>query len=248
MEAGIPDTLRRKIMLTGSVDEKCKKHPDTNLFKIPGGRLICEICSEEERVNAVDVEKEEKRKSAAMYAHNYLRLPARLKLCSFDNYEETEETSENKRKCKEYVDNWPQGGGVIMLGGVGTGKTHLAVSICKELCDKGVICGISTVTKIIRKVRSSWKNKIIETEQEIINSFLRPGLLIIDEVGSQYGTDSERITINEIVNDRYERLLPTILIGNVKMSELSEIMGARVVDRVCHEGIKLVFNWNSYRI
>ena len=134
-----------------------------------------------------------------------------------------------------------------MIGGVGTGKTHLAVCICKALCDKGIGCKISTVTKIIREVRSSWKNKTSETEQDIINSYLDPRLLVIDEIGSQYGTDSERITVNEIINDRYEMMLPTILIGNVTMSELTDIMGARVLDRVAHNGMQLVFDWKSYR-
>ena len=140
--------------------------------------------------------------------------------------------------------------------GVGTGKTHLAVSICKELRYKAICCKLTTVNRIIRDVRSCWGGKRKEndwgsdkviTEEAIIERYVDYGLLVIDEIGSQYGSESERIIINEIINDRYEMDAPTVIIGNVSISEANKILGTRVVDRIKDNGNVMFFEWDSHR-
>ena len=71
--------------------------------------------------------------------------------------------------------------------------------------------------------------------------------MVIDEIGTQYGSESERIIINEIINDRYEMDRQTVLIGNVSFAEAEKILGSRVIDRVKDNGEILFFEWDSFR-
>lgn len=210
-----------------------------------------------------ETEKRKKREELERHARNLrkakecLKLPKKLQSYSFNSYNPSKKSSEIFKNCIEYVENWPDVGGILMLGGVGTGKTHLAVSICKDLCDKAVCCKLTTVNRIIRDVRSSWGGKRVEdefgrgsnvTEEMVIENYVNYGLLVIDEIGSQYGSDSERIIINEIINDRYEMDRPTIIIGNVSISEANKILGTRVIDRIKDNGNVMFFEWDSHRM
>ena len=73
-------------------------------------------------------------------------------------------------------------------------------------------------------------------------------LLIIDEVGVQFGSASELAILQEIINARYESVLPTILISNLTFEQLKDSIGERIVDRVTNGGRnRLAFNWESFR-
>lgn len=177
-----------------------------------------------------------------------LNVPGRFKGCSFDNYKtKSNHQIEAKKAIKKYVSTWPHTGGVIMIGGVGTGKTHLATAMCVALCNKQVSCKITKVNRVIRDIRASWSKNNNTTEAEIIRYFSRFDMLVIDEIGSQYGSDSEKIIINEIIDDRYEAGRPTVVIGNVDRSTMADLLGTRVIDRLLHGGIELIFDWESYR-
>lgn len=74
------------------------------------------------------------------------------------------------------------------------------------------------------------------------------GRAAIDEVGVQFGSASELAILQEIVNARYESVLPTILISNLTFEQLKDSIGERIVDRVTNGGHnRLAFNWESFR-
>lgn len=73
-------------------------------------------------------------------------------------------------------------------------------------------------------------------------------LLIIDEVGVQFGSPSELAILQEVINTRYESMLPTILISNLTLDQMKESIGERIVDRVTDGGRnRLTFGWESFR-
>lgn len=57
-------------------------------------------------------------------------------------------------------------------------------------------------------------------------------LLIIDEVGVQFGSAAEMAILQEIINARYESILPTILISNLSPEELWAFISPRIADRI----------------
>lgn len=75
-----------------------------------------------------------------------------------------------------------------------------------------------------------------------------PDLLILDEVGVQFGSDTEKLMLFDILNERYERRHPTILMSNLPRDEVSAYLGERVFDRLREDGGEFIsFTWESHR-
>lgn len=185
---------------------------------------------------------------------NELLLPDRFADATLDNYQPVNEDAARCLKlCKAYASKWPerlkQGGGLVMCGKPGTGKNHLALAIAKHVITEHQSPALfTTALRIARMFKSTWSKNSDLTEQQVISAYTDPDLLIIDEVGVQFGSDSEKLILFEIINTRYERMRPTILISNLPKDELSAFIGERVIDRMNDGGgCTMAFTWDSYR-
>lgn len=177
-----------------------------------------------------------------------LNLPPRFAECTLANYTANNDGQHAATKaCHDFLGAFPGVGGMAFLGGVGTGKTHLAAAICLEVAWMGKESCLTTVSRIIRRIRGTWSKECQESENFVMEFFRRLDLLVIDEVGVQYGTPSEQLIISEIINDRYEDCRPSVVIGNTTMSELKAQIGVRAVDRIVDGGWLVPFSWESYR-
>lgn len=137
--------------------------------------------------------------------------------------------------------------GLILIGRVGSGKTHVACAILNALLRAGKKGLFLTIMQAIRRIKETYGKDSEKTEQEALRGLLVPDILILDEVGVQRGTDTEHQILLEVVNERYNRMKPTILISNLTMPEFTELVGERVVDRFREGGRVLVFDWPSLR-
>ncbi|EQA9968873.1 ATP-binding protein [Escherichia coli] len=181
-------------------------------------------------------------------------IARRFENCEFENYQAVNAGAQrNLDACQRYVDAWKDhlaaGTSMIMIGNCGTGKNHLAVSMAKNIIRHHLATvEITDVMRLTRAVKNTWRHNSERTEDEIIDHFVSLDLLIIDEVGVQFGTPAEITILQEIINARYESVLPTILISNLTFEQLKESIGERIVDRVTDGGRNcLVFGWESYR-
>ncbi|MCK5606147.1 ATP-binding protein [Candidatus Pacearchaeota archaeon] len=146
-----------------------------------------------------------------------------------------------------FLNNLDDTTGLIMIGNPGTGKNHLASAIITEAVQAHNKTALFTETlKVIRAIKESWRREGA-VESEVLKSFVEPDILVIDEIGVQFGSDTERMYLTEIINDRYNYKKPTILLGNVKIEELSSIIGERPLDRFREGGKVIIFDWDSYR-
>lgn len=181
-----------------------------------------------------------------------LQIGGRFRGMTMDDYRTTPESEKVKATCTRYIETFADraqnGDSLIFLGACGTGKNMLAAIICQEVIKQKFTAVHTTIFKLVRKIKASWDRDSDETEEQVIRSFSRPGLLVIDEVGVQFGSDTERLYLTEIINDRYENRKPTILISNLNLSELEGVLGQRIVDRF-YEGKSAIlsFTWDSYR-
>lgn len=181
-------------------------------------------------------------------------IARRFEDCEFDNYQTVnQDAAKNLSACQGYVDNWERcfdaGLGLLMVGKCGTGKNHLAVAMTKNLIRNHLArVEITDVMRVMRAVKSTWRHNSETTEDSVLDHFASLDLLIIDEVGVQFGSASELAILQEIVNVRYESVLPTILISNLTFEQLKDSIGERIVDRVTNGGHnRLAFNWESFR-
>ncbi|ECT1022377.1 AAA family ATPase [Salmonella enterica] len=181
-------------------------------------------------------------------------IARRFEGCEFDNYQPVNhDATKNLLACQRYADTWPErlkaGTGIVMTGNCGTGKNHLAVSMVKNIIRNHLASvEITDVMRLTRAVKSTWRHNADSTEEEVIERFASLDLLIIDEVGVQFGSPAETTILQEVINTRYESILPTILISNLTFEQLKESIGERIVDRVTDGGKnRLAFGWESYR-
>lgn len=181
-------------------------------------------------------------------------IARRFETCEFDNYQAiNQDAAKNLSSCRRYASSWPErlnaGTGLVMTGNCGTGKNHLAVSMAKSIIrDHLANVEITDVMRLTRSVKSTWRHNAEMTEEDVIERFASLDLLIIDEVGVQFGSPTEMTILQEIINARYESILPTILISNLTFDQLKETIGERIVDRVTDGGRnRLAFGWGSFR-
>jgi DNA replication protein DnaC len=186
--------------------------------------------------------------------HAYTRIPKRFKERRFDNYQaELDHQKKVLETCKAYASDWEavtaSGKSMIFIGKVGAGKTHLACSIAYEVAERGGWPLFISVSEMMREIKSAFNKDSETTEQDQINKFASEvDLLILDELGMDYGTDFNKALLFEVLNNRYANQKPSILISNLDTSALRDYMGERLFDRMRENGGKLLaFVWDSHR-
>lgn len=205
----------------------------------------------EKKQEQVEIEKRQARRD---YAFSRSSVPIRFKNASFDSFlPQCDDSKKCKSICEDYALNFPEylrnGTCMIFCGTAGTGKTHLAISIIREIIYRyDYDANYTKASDALRLVKSTYAKSSKMTEDEAIKSFSKCSLLVIDEIGVQFASEAEKMILFEIVNSRYEKMLPTILISNLAIPAMTDCVGERVIDRMKENGGKsLVFNWKSKR-
>lgn len=129
---------------------------------------------------------------------------------TFDDYEVLNDTLKVAlEKVKAIADGSNRS--LLLLGDNGLGKTMLA---SLALMKRGGY--IFKMYEIITQIKSSYKANSTVDEMDILKKLSNCPLLVIDEVGKQFGSESEKNWLSYIIDERYECNKPTILICNLK--------------------------------
>lgn len=136
---------------------------------------------------------------------------------------------------------------IILTGKVGTGKTMLANCVINSLFKKKKVKLIK-LQDMLRKVKGSYSKDSDYSEIEAIDKYASYDLLILDEVGVSRDTDNDKNIIFDVLDGRYQNMLPTMIISNLNIDGIKQTLGDRVVDRLRDGGgILLGCDWESYR-
>lgn len=195
-------------------------------------------------------DKEEKGRAAArrIRARENSGISKRNLFKTFDDYICTNEgQSKAKNDCVRFTESFPSDKSLIMSGDVGTGKTLLASAIVDALVDD-YRCEIVKVIELVRSLKATWSKDSKETEEELIRYFVGLDLLILDEVGTQFGSDTEKLFVFDIIDGRYQDMKQTVLISNLDIDGIKDAIGERCVDRLREGGgMMIAFDWKSLR-
>lgn len=155
-------------------------------------------------------------------------LGERFKYRTFDNFER-EKQQEAYDKAIAYVSNFKAytGKGLLFLGTVGTGKTHLAAAITHYMAEHGVGVKFGNIVDIFESARNAYS-----TDEDIIKDIKKYPLLVIDDLGKERSTEWTKEKLYEIVNYRYERCLPMVFTTNLTSDELEERLGDATMSRI----------------
>lgn len=148
-------------------------------------------------------------------------------------------------RVEEYLANWEEnreeGRGLYLCGGVGTGKTHLAVAILNELVRKKRVPSLFvTVPELLDNLRETY-NKPGRNLDEWMDAVQNAEFLVLDDLGSERPTEWVRERIFVIVNHRYREALPTVFTSNIGPEELPTQLSGRTASRIIAmcEGVEI---------
>lgn len=217
----------------------------------------CNLCAEERQAKEdAEAQTRDKERARAAWEKRLgtAAIPERFQGCRLSTYmAETPEQKAALQFAKDYADGFAavqrKGRSAIFLGNVGTGKTHLAIGIGLQVMrTHGASVLFSTVARAVRRIKDTWSKRSGESEGEAIASLVFPDLLILDEVGVQFGSDFEKNLLFDVLNERYEKRKPTLFLSNLPIADVSAFLGERVMDRLREDGGTVQpFQWESYR-
>jgi len=141
-----------------------------------------------------------------------------------------------------------QVGNLLMKGGFGTGKTHLAAAILNELRARSIGCLFCTAQNFFTALYAA----DFDEKQSLIAQLGTTPLAVIDELdglhlGREHNGEFQRGTLFDILNKRYQRQIPTILITNVQ-DDLSPWLDGKTFSRLFEHMTVLKMTGADYRL
>ena len=138
---------------------------------------------------------------------------------------------------------------LVLYGPVGTGKTHMAIALGIQACEKGLQVKFHSVTSLVLKLGEAWKSGTLE---RLVRELQALDLLILDEWGYVPVDKEGSQLLFRVVSDSYERK-SLILTTNLEFSKwggifTDEQMAAAMIDRLVHHGHLVIFDGESYRM
>lgn len=194
-----------------------------------------EPVSDEEVAKWEQEKKSEERKSFYETTSNVGRRYRNKTLSDF--IADTDEKRNILEKVRQYIKDVNEGKDrtLWLCGDTGTGKTLLGSCICYET--SGVYCKTYDI-----------KDDLLENHfnrKSVFKKYTNYRSLVIDEVGR---CDAEKDFMFQLLNERYENEVSTVLITNLSKGELKERLGLPLYDRFVSNCVSLTFKGDSHRI
>lgn len=139
---------------------------------------------------------------------------------------------------------------VIFLGGVGLGKTHLTTALAYHACLNGTKVLFTTAIDVINNLSAARKGGRFQQE---LKRYLKPGLLVLDELGylpiDKHGAD----LLFQVISHRYEQGAMIISTNRAfkhwpEIFNNDAILTSAILDRLLHHAEIVVIEGKSYRM
>jgi DNA replication protein DnaC len=172
------------------------------------------------------------------------RIPRRYEHCELANYDTDFPgahpsladalflASSFAKKCDPTGDK-----GLLIIGKIGTGKTHLAVGIIKDLIlSRGVSCLFYDYRELLKEIQNSYNSTVQTTELEVLRPVFETDVLVLDELGAVKPTEWVWDTVSLILNTRYNDNRTTIITTNFDDQPAAGAMGSMAPVRSATRG------------
>lgn len=185
-------------------------------------------------------------------------IPGRYEACSLANYTVTPGNGTQHRAlhyayklASEYpaVDR-----GLLFMGTVGVGKTHLSVAILHRLVERGTSCLFYEFGALLKKIQDSYNPVSQTSELNVLAPVYEAEVLVLDELGAVKPTDWVRDTMMQIIGTRYNNRKLTIFTTNYMDARhqpsdetLEDRVGVRLRSRLYEMCKTIVVEGEDYR-
>lgn len=191
-------------------------------------REICPLCQAAEELRK--------------FNHRFVTMGAPERVChaTMDNYEiydnkQSAALSAAERFLKK------KRGFLVLVGTAGTGKSHLACAVFKELGGGKFV----TQRELLSGLRETYSNK--KSREDFYAPYKNCRVLVVDEIGLSEGGADEQPMLYEILAFRHDRNKPTVLCSNFGFETVAKALGERLTDRIAECNEKASCEWQSYR-
>jgi DNA replication protein DnaC len=187
----------------GKVCPACKGF---GVFETPEGRVVACRCR------------------AAGLAEARMRaaeIPERYLNCKVENYDlKRPGASQSHMRAsliaRKFIEEWKtRDRGLMFVGPVGVGKTHLSVAILKTLIEdwgvRGLFCDFSD---LLERIQATFSRTNPDSADDVLAPYRDAELLVLDELGARRPTDWVRDVLYGLINTRYNRQRLTIVTSN----------------------------------
>lgn len=154
------------------------------------------------------------------------------------NFENFKAVTQYQNQVYKQLKNYGGKKNVVFLGKTGTGKTHLACALIEKFLLEGRRCFYVKFYELLEfKIQNKQK----------FSQILNADFLVIDEYGSS-DSDNKSNLLFEIIDKRYGKMLPTMLISNLSGDELRKNMNDATYSRIKSDCESILANWSDYRM
>ena len=219
-------------------EENDGKLPSLKSLKKRKEKLTLEIA---ERKKAYAPLREESRRLEIASDNVYYEKVQRLKLQGFTDWAMQHWTFANDhgqnpqmQLAQRYVAHWSEmrekNVGLLLWGGVGTGKSFMAGCIANALMEQEVTVCMTNFARIMNELNNAFSGR-----NEVVDRLCGYPLLVIDDFGMERGTEYALEQIYNIIDSRYRSRKPLIVTTNLTLTELKkpqDTAHARIYDRL----------------
>ncbi len=121
-------------------------------------------------------------------------------------------------------------GWLVLRGGYGSGKTHLAAAIANSAVEQGLPVLFVTVPDLLDHLRAAFAPLAGQTYDERFEEVRSAPLLILDDLGTEHSTPWALEKLFQLLNYRYMAQRPTVITTNQELEDLDPRLRSRLAD------------------
>lgn len=150
---------------------------------------------------------------------------------TFETFDPQQRGTEHAfRTAREYArstDGW-----LVLHGGVGVGKTHLAAAVANAYASRHAQAAVyfRVVPDLLDQLRATFDPETGVAYDERFQQIRNASLLVLDDLGTENATAWASEKLFQLINHRYNEQLPTVITTNARLDRIEARILSRMMD------------------